>query len=78
MIEGNNYGTTGLLLLVQPKDSSVVTIKGRISQLAAGTHGWHVHEIGATGNNCGDSGGHFNPTGVSSCKNNLQIPILFS
>ena len=65
LIEANGSGTTGLLLLVQSSDSSEVTIRGRISQLSAGTHGFHVHTTGATGSNCGDAGGHFNPTNVS-------------
>ena len=29
-----------------------------------GEHGFHVHESGATENNCADAGGHFNPTNV--------------
>ena len=28
-------------------------------------HGFHVHEAGATGSNCKDAGGHYNPTDVS-------------
>ena len=71
LVEAGTFGTTGLLLLVQPSDSSEVTIKGRISQLTAGTHGFHVHETGATGNDCADAGSHFNPTTVSRWKNNL-------
>ena len=65
LIEANTSGTTGLLLLVQSSDSSEVSVRGRISQLSVGSHGFHVHTTGATGNNCGDAGGHFNPTNVS-------------
>ena len=64
LIEANGSGTTGLLLLVQSSDSSQVSIRGRISQLSAGSHGFHVHETGATGNECVAAGGHFNPTNV--------------
>ena len=64
LIEANGSGTTGMLLLVQSSDSSEVSIRGRISQLSAGSHGFHVHEIGATGNECADAGGHFNPRNV--------------
>ena len=54
-----------MLLLVQSSDSSEVSIRGRVYNLAVGNHGFHVHETGATTNNCGDAGGHYNPTGVS-------------
>ena len=69
LVEANNSGTTGLLLLVQRGTSSEVSIRGRISTLTAGSHGFHVHTVGATGNNCDDAGStHFNPTNVSSNK----------
>ena len=57
--------TTGLLLITQSSDSSVVSIRGRISDLKSGTHGFHVHTTGSTGGFCSDAGGHFNPTSVS-------------
>ena len=57
--------TTGLLLITQSSDSSVVSIRGRISNLKSGTHGFHVHTTGATTSDCSDAGGHFNPTSVS-------------
>ena len=52
-------------MVVQSSTSSEVTIQGSISNLSPGTHGFHVHETGATGNNCADAGGHFDPTNVS-------------
>ena len=64
LVEANGSGITGILTLVQSGTSSEVTISGSISNLSAGTHGFHVHESGATGNNCTDAGGHFNPTNV--------------
>ena len=76
LVEANGSGTTGTLHLVQSSTSSEVTIKGSISNLAAGTHGWHVHEFGLTGNECADAGPHFNPFSVSTHKNNLQIISL--
>ena len=41
-----------------------VEIRGSVQNLPKGLHGFHVHENGATGNNCEDAGGHFNPTNV--------------
>ena len=58
--------TTGLLLITQSSDSSVVSIRGRISNLKSGTHGFHVYTTGATTSDCSDAGGHFNPTSVST------------
>ena len=62
---GTATTTTGLLLLVQSGTSSEVTIRGRISQLPAGTHAFHVHENGVLGTNCDGTGSHFDPTSVS-------------
>ena len=73
MVEANGSGTTGLLNLVQSSTSSEVTIQGSISNLEAGTHAFHVHATGATGNECADAGPHFNPTSVSTYKTNFQI-----
>ena len=64
LVEANGSGVTGILTLVQSGISSEVTISGSISNLSAGPHGFHVHESGATENNCADAGGHFNPTNV--------------
>ena len=52
LIESHDSGTTGFLLFVQSSDSPEVSIRGRISQLAAGKHGIHVHRDGELGNNC--------------------------
>ena len=76
LVEANGSGTTGKLHLVQSSSSSEVTIKGSIYNLQAGIHGFHVHSIGVTGNECADAGSHFNPTGVSAPKNNLQVISL--
>ena len=66
MVEANNSGTTGLLIVVQRSGtSSEVTIRGRLSTLTEGKHGIHVHTFGSTRSNCDESGGHFNPTNVS-------------
>ena len=79
LVEGNASGTTGLLLIVQSSDSSEVTIRGRISALSSGSHGFHVHETGSTGSNCADAGGHFNPTNVRITRKFVLIdePYIF-
>ena len=65
LVEANRSGTTGLLIITGSRTSSEVSVRGRISNLAAEKHGFHVHTTWATGNNCADAGGHFNPTNVS-------------
>jgi Cu-Zn family superoxide dismutase len=41
-----------------------VKVSGRISGLAAGTHGFHIHEFGdCSAADFSSAGGHYNPTG---------------
>jgi len=49
----------GSLTLVET--SQGVYISGKILGLEKGLHGFHVHAVGDTGNNCKAAGGHFNP-----------------
>merc|ERR1712180_569981 len=43
----------------------VTKIWGTVFDLTVGLHGFHIHEKGQLGNNCKDSGGHFNPSKVT-------------
>lgn len=40
-----------------------VTLKGNITQLPPGEHGFHVHEYGDLRDGCTSAGGHYNPFG---------------
>ena len=50
------YGSLTLL-----ETSQGVYISGKVLGLEKGLHGFHVHAVGDTGNNCKAAGGHFNP-----------------
>jgi Cu/Zn superoxide dismutase len=45
----------------QAKEGEPTTIKGEISGLAPGQHGFHVHQFGDSTNGCTSAGPHFNP-----------------
>jgi Cu-Zn family superoxide dismutase len=62
--EGNT--TSGMVAFIQADaDNGAIRVVGKIIDIAPGTHGFHVHEIG----NCAtpdasSAGDHFNPAGV--------------
>ena len=62
LVEANGSGVSGSIRLTQ--NLGVIIITGSILGLSTGLHGFHIHTTGATGNNCADAGGHFNPSGV--------------
>lgn len=59
IISGDN-NVKGSIRFVQ--DSTGATyVKGRISGLTPGPHGFHIHALGDTTNGCISTGPHFNP-----------------
>uniref|UniRef100_P07505 Superoxide dismutase [Cu-Zn], chloroplastic n=3 Tax=Spinacia oleracea TaxID=3562 RepID=SODCP_SPIOL len=50
----------GVVTLTQ-EDDGPTTVNVRISGLAPGKHGFHLHEFGDTTNGCMSTGPHFNP-----------------
>lgn len=47
----------------QQLEGGSVLVKANLTGVPAGTHGFHVHERGACGDNGAAAGGHFNPNG---------------
>ena len=53
----------GTVLFMQ-KPGTATLIKGRITGLTEGKHGFHIHEYGDLSQGCESAGAHYNPDGV--------------
>ena len=53
----------GTILLMQAPGTATL-IKGTISGLTPGKHGFHIHEFGDMSDGCKSMGAHYNPDGV--------------
>ena len=53
----------GTILLMQAPNTPTL-IKGTITGLEPGLHGFHIHEFGDMSDGCKSMGGHYNPDGV--------------
>ncbi|KAL6506417.1 hypothetical protein OROGR_024598 [Orobanche gracilis] len=54
----------GSVTLTQ-EDDGPTTVRVRLTGLAPGKHGFHLHEYGDTTNGCISTGAHFNPNGLT-------------
>lgn len=61
VISGNNNNIKGSLHFIQHSFTGVTHVKGRITGLTPGLHGFHIHALGDTTNGCNSTGPHFNP-----------------
>jgi len=53
----------GSILLIQAPGTPTL-VKGTITGLTPGEHGFHIHEFGDMSDGCKSMGGHYNPDGV--------------
>jgi len=53
----------GSILLIQAPGTATL-VKGTITGLTPGEHGFHIHEFGDMSDGCKSMGGHYNPDGV--------------
>ena len=54
----------GSILLMQAPGTPTL-IKGTITGLKPGAHGFHIHEFGDMSDGCKSMGGHYNPDNVN-------------
>ena len=54
----------GIILLMQAPGTPTL-IKGTITGLEPGAHGFHIHEFGDMSDGCKSMGGHYNPDGFN-------------
>ncbi|KAL7639835.1 UNVERIFIED_CONTAM: hypothetical protein RMT77_009248 [Armadillidium vulgare] len=65
LVPGVSHSVRGQLTISRVGSQSGIMIKGRVTGLAPGLHGFHIHEKGDLGNACQNAGGHFNPFGMN-------------
>jgi Cu-Zn family superoxide dismutase len=60
-------GKSGPIGTIEFSDAGAagVRIKGTLTGLTPGQHGFHIHQFGDTTNGCASTGGHYNPKGVN-------------
>jgi len=56
-------GVVGVVSFEQDAKGGATTVKGKISGLKSGKHGFHVHQLGDLSDGCKSAGPHFNPFG---------------
>jgi len=56
-------GVNGVVSFEQSSAGGATTIKGKLNNLPAGKHGFHIHQFGDLSNGCTSAGAHFNPHG---------------
>ncbi|GFP81893.1 superoxide dismutase [cu-zn] 1 [Phtheirospermum japonicum] len=62
VVLNSSEGVSGTVNFIQEGDGSTI-VKGSLSGLKPGLHGFHVHALGDTTNGCMSTGPHFNPDG---------------
>ncbi|KAL8224113.1 hypothetical protein R6Q57_019588 [Mikania cordata] len=61
VITGGDNSVKGSLHFVQEANAGVTQVRGKITGLKPGLHGFHIHALGDTTNGCNSTGPHFNP-----------------
>ncbi|XP_019173243.1 PREDICTED: superoxide dismutase [Cu-Zn] 2 [Ipomoea nil] len=59
-IISGDHNVKGSLQFIQQSDGATY-VRGKISGLNPGLHGFHIHSFGDTTNGCNSTGPHFNP-----------------
>ncbi|CAL4913296.1 unnamed protein product [Urochloa decumbens] len=58
---GDNSSVAGALHFFQDPSTGYTEVRGKVTGLAPGMHGFHIHVFGDTTNGCNSTGPHFNP-----------------
>jgi Cu-Zn family superoxide dismutase len=85
-VRGVTNTVLGTIIIERSRDGRL-TISGRLSGLAPGFHGFHIHQFGVCDPNATDpagnptpfstAGGHLNPAGVPHGQHAGDLPVLF-
>jgi len=58
-------GVSGVIAFEQSQSGGNTSVKGKITGLKAGLHGFHIHALGDLSNGCVSAGPHFNPSNAT-------------
>ncbi len=68
--------TVGIIALEQESETEPVSLRGQISGLTPGKHGFHIHTLGNLEDGCDRTGGNGLRLALVSNANHVLLPLM--